>query len=201
MRKAEWDGDVDVLRDGVRALAQELMEIEITQHVGAERYERGAERTGERNGYRDRTWDTRVGSIELRVPRVRDGGYYPALLEPGIASALTSRLVDDALERGVRTVFLSAFHPSIYERLGFCRIGSALIAVGGHEEVLPSGGREISPYAVMRSGLWHSFCAKQLAAALGGRRAVLWVRPRGRHTAWRKAGWLAYLATTISNGA
>src|SRR6266542_2748285 len=117
------------------------MEIEITQHVGAERYERGAERTGERNGYRDRTWDTRVGSIELRVPRVRDGGYYPALLEPGIASALTSRLVDDALERGVRTVFLSAFHPSIYERLGFCRIGSALIAVGGHEEVLPSGGR------------------------------------------------------------
>ncbi len=128
MRKAEWDGDVDVLRDGVRALAQELMEIEITQHVGAERYERGAERTGERNGYRDRTWDTRVGSIELRVPRVRDGGYYPALLEPGIASALTSRLVDDALERGVRTVFLSAFHPSIYERLGFRRIGSALIA-------------------------------------------------------------------------
>ena len=82
LRKAELDGDVDFLRDGVRVLAQELMEIEVAQHVGAERYERGAERTGERNGYRDRTWDTRVGSIELRVPRVRDGGYYPALLEP-----------------------------------------------------------------------------------------------------------------------
>jgi len=55
-------------------------------------------------------------------------GVLPALRRRGIASALTSRLVDDALERGVRTVFLSAFHPSIYERLGFRRIGSALIA-------------------------------------------------------------------------
>ena len=75
LRKAELDGDVDFLRDCVRVLAQELMEIEVAQHVGAEKYERGIERTGERNGYRDRTWDTRVGSIELRVPRVRDGGY------------------------------------------------------------------------------------------------------------------------------
>jgi hypothetical protein len=56
--------------------------MEVAQYVGAEQYERGIERSGERNGYRDRTWDTRVGSIELRVPRVRDGGYYPALLEP-----------------------------------------------------------------------------------------------------------------------
>jgi transposase-like protein len=54
LRKAELDGDVDFLRDGVRVLAQELMEIEVAQHVGAEKYERGTERTGERNGYRDR---------------------------------------------------------------------------------------------------------------------------------------------------
>lgn len=82
LRKAELDEDVDFLREGVRAMAQELMELEVAQHLGAEKYERAANRTGERNGYRDRNWDTRVGSIELRVPRVRDGGYYPALLEP-----------------------------------------------------------------------------------------------------------------------
>ena len=82
LRKAELDEDVDFLREGVRAMAQQLMELEVAQHVGADRYERAANRTGERNGYRDRNWDTRVGSIELRVPRVRDGGYYPALLEP-----------------------------------------------------------------------------------------------------------------------
>src|SRR5262245_2749398 len=97
--------DVDFLRDGVRALAQELMEIEVAQHLGAEKYERGAERSGERNGYRDRTWDTRVGSIELRVPRVRDGGYYPAaLLEPRRRGerALVA-VVQEAYVQGVST--------------------------------------------------------------------------------------------------
>jgi transposase-like protein len=73
LRKAELNGDVDFLREGVRMLAQEVMEIEVAQHLGAEKYERAADRSGERNGYRERTWDTRVGSIELRVPRVRDG--------------------------------------------------------------------------------------------------------------------------------
>jgi hypothetical protein len=89
---------------GVRVLAQELMEIEVAQHVGAEKYERGIERTGERNGYRDRTWDTRVGSIELRVPRVRDGGYYPALLEPRRRGerALVA-VVQEAYVQGVST--------------------------------------------------------------------------------------------------
>jgi putative transposase len=54
----------------------------VAQHIGADKYERSSNRTGERNRYCDRNWDTRVGSIELRVPRVRDGGYYAALLEP-----------------------------------------------------------------------------------------------------------------------
>jgi transposase-like protein len=104
LRKAELDGDVDFLREGVRVLAQEVMEIEVAQHLGAERYERAADRSGERNGYRDRTWDTRAGSIELRVPRVRDGGYYPALLEPrrrGERALVT--VVQEAYVHGVST--------------------------------------------------------------------------------------------------
>src|SRR4030088_499873 len=104
LRKAELDSDVDFLREGVRVMAQKLMELEVAQHVGAEKYERVADRNGERNGYRDRTWDTRVGSIELRVPRVRDGGYYPALLEPGRRGerALVS-VVQEAYVQGVST--------------------------------------------------------------------------------------------------
>ncbi len=74
--------DTDFLRDGVRALAHALMELEVTQQVGAERHERTPERTGQRNGYRERDGDTRVGTVELRVPRVRDGDFFPALLEP-----------------------------------------------------------------------------------------------------------------------
>src|SRR5438552_3755603 len=112
LRKAELDSDVDFLREGVRVMAQQLMELEVAQHVGAEKYERAADRNGERNGYRDRTWDTRVGSIELRVPRVRDGSYYPALLEPrrrgeralvavvqeAYVNGLSTRRVDDLVK-------------------------------------------------------------------------------------------------------
>jgi transposase-like protein len=104
LRKAELNGDIDFLREGVRVLAQEVMEIEVAQHLGAERYERSTERAGEQNGYRERTWDTRVGSIELRVPRVRDSGYYPSLLEPRRRGerALVA-VVQEAYVQGVST--------------------------------------------------------------------------------------------------
>ena len=75
-------GAGEFLKEGVRVLAQALMELELTQHVGAERYERALTRPGQRNGYREREWDTRVGTIELQVPRVRDGSVFPSLLEP-----------------------------------------------------------------------------------------------------------------------
>ena len=82
LRKAELEPDTDFLRDGVRVLAQELMELEVGQQLHAERYERSPLRQGQRNGYREREWDTRVGTIGLKVPRVRDGSYFPSLLEP-----------------------------------------------------------------------------------------------------------------------
>ncbi len=104
LRKAELDESADFLRDGVRALAHELIELEVTQHVGAERYERTAERVGQRNGYRERTWDTRVGTLELRVPRVRDGSFYPALLEPRKrAERARAAVVQEAYVQGVST--------------------------------------------------------------------------------------------------
>ena len=80
LRKAEAEPGLDVLREGVRVLAQALMELEVEWHLGAGRHARTAERSGYRNGYRERAWDTRVGTIELSVPRVRDGSYFPALL-------------------------------------------------------------------------------------------------------------------------
>ena len=82
LRKAEAEPDLDTLREGVRVLTQALMELEVAQHLGADRHERRPERTGYRNGYRERSWDTRVGTLDLRVPRVRDGSFFPSLLEP-----------------------------------------------------------------------------------------------------------------------
>ena len=59
---------------------QALMEMEVDKHIGASRHERTEGRSGHRNGYRERTWNTRAGAIELMVPRVRDGSYFPSLL-------------------------------------------------------------------------------------------------------------------------
>jgi putative transposase len=104
VRKAQLSDDVDFLREGVRALAQALMEVEVTEHIGAGRYERTPERTGERNGMRERRWDTRVGSSALRVPRVRDGSYFPSLLEPRRrAERALVAVVQEAYVQGVST--------------------------------------------------------------------------------------------------
>jgi transposase-like protein len=94
----------DFLREGVRVLAQELMELELAEHVGAERHERTTERSGYRNGYRERPWDTRVGTIELQVPRVRDGSFFPSLLEPRRrAEKALVAVVQEAYVQGIST--------------------------------------------------------------------------------------------------
>lgn len=101
VRKAISDGDVDFLRDGVRVLAQAVMEAEVTELTGVAKGGRDPEhRITHRNGYRERRWDTRVGTIELDVPRVRDGGYLPSLLEPRGELAEGQRTASDAPGRG-----------------------------------------------------------------------------------------------------
>lgn len=65
---------------GIRVLSQALMETEVAGLIGAERHERTGDRTAYRNGTRTRTWDTRVGTIELAMPKVTPGTYFPSLL-------------------------------------------------------------------------------------------------------------------------
>lgn len=104
LRKAQVERDADFLREGVRVLGQALMEFEVAQHVGADRYERTSERTGQRNGYRERAWDTRVGTVNLRVPRVRDGSCFPSLLAPRKrAERARVAVVQEAYVQGVST--------------------------------------------------------------------------------------------------
>lgn len=104
IRKAGMEKDPSFLRDGVRVLSQALMELEVDQHLGAEKYERTVERAGQRNGHRERDWDTRVGTIELQVPRVRDGSYFPSLLEPRRrAERALVAVVQEAYVQGVST--------------------------------------------------------------------------------------------------
>src|SRR5215218_2592781 len=81
LRKGEESAE-DPLRQIVRWAVQELMEAEVAAQIGAGRYERTEERSTQRNGYRPRTWDTRVGSLELQIPKLRQGSYLPGWLEP-----------------------------------------------------------------------------------------------------------------------
>ena len=72
----------DVIRESVRAVAQELMEAEISELIGAQHGERTEDRATHRNGYRPRRWDTRAGEIELQIPKMRQGSYFPSFLQP-----------------------------------------------------------------------------------------------------------------------
>jgi len=73
----------DFVREAVVLVARELMEAEISMEVGAERGEVSSERVTHRNGYRPRPWETRVGEIELLIPKKRQGpAYFPSFLEP-----------------------------------------------------------------------------------------------------------------------
>lgn len=83
LRKQLEEADTDLLREMIRLMAQMLMDAEVSAICGAEYRERSDERVNSRNGHRMRPWDTRVGSIDLAIPKLREGSYYPAwLLEP-----------------------------------------------------------------------------------------------------------------------
>jgi transposase-like protein len=75
--------DADLLREMISFAAQRLMELEVENLTGAGYGEKSAERLVQRNGYRERDWETRAGTVELRIPKLRKGSYFPVFLEPG----------------------------------------------------------------------------------------------------------------------
>jgi len=75
-------GDLDVVREGLALVLQALIEAEAAQQIGAGRYERAASRTTHRNGSRARLLSTKAGDVELRIPKLREGSFFPSLLEP-----------------------------------------------------------------------------------------------------------------------
>jgi len=104
LRKVGLKPDEGFLQEGLRQLTQTVLELEAAEQIGAGRYERTPERTTYRNGHRERVWETRVGEIPLRIPKVRDGSYFPSLLEPRRRSekALLA-VVQQAYVEGVST--------------------------------------------------------------------------------------------------
>jgi putative transposase len=100
----EKSPDADFLREMIGFAAQRLMELEVEGLTGAPHGKRTAERMNQRNGYRDRAWETRGGTIDLRIPKLRKGSYFPGFLEPRrMTEKALAAVVQEAYVHGVST--------------------------------------------------------------------------------------------------
>ncbi|BDA83158.1 hypothetical protein Sa4125_43320 [Aureimonas sp. SA4125] len=129
-------GDGDFLRTIAESVMQLLMEVDVEGMIGAGRHERTQERATYRNGYRDRSLDTRLGSLQLRIPKLRQGSYFPPFLEPrklsekalvaviqeAWISGVSTRRVDDLVQAmglsGIGKSTVSKLCKDIDERVG-----------------------------------------------------------------------------------
>ena len=100
----EKGSDAGFLREMIGFAAQRLMELEVGEVTGAGHGERSPERLVQRNGYRDRDWQTRAGTVELRIPKLRRGSYFPAFLEPRrTAEKALTAVIQEAYVHGIST--------------------------------------------------------------------------------------------------
>lgn len=115
----------DPLRSMAEMIADFVMEAEVTGKVGAEPHERSEERTTHRNGHRERRWDTRLGTMMLKVPKVREGGYIPSFIENRKRSeqALIS-VIQEAVVKGVSTRKIE----SVLEQLGIAGVSAGQVS-------------------------------------------------------------------------
>src|ERR1700709_1864451 len=100
----EKTADTDFLREMIGFTAQRLMELEVETLTGAAHGSRSADRLTHRNGYRGREWDPRAGTVELRIPKIRKGSYFPGFLEPRrMGEKALTAVIQEAYIQGVST--------------------------------------------------------------------------------------------------
>jgi putative transposase len=174
VRKGEEPGG-DWLREVVHRVVQELMEAEVGVQIGAERYERTDERVTQRNGYRRRPWDTRVGTLELAIPKLRTGSYFPSWLEPRrrTEQALVA-VVAEAYVQGVSTRKVEA----LVQALGIAGLSKS----------------EVSRLAARLDEQVAAFRTRRLDAAY----PYLWLDARYEHV--REGGRVVSMAVVVAYG-
>ncbi len=174
LRKGDEPAE-DPLRAIVRWTIQELMEAEVSAQIGAGRYERTSERSTQRNGYRPRPWDTRVGTLELQIPKLRQGSYFPSWLEPRRrAEQALVAVVAEAYVQGVSTRKVEA----VVQALGISGISRS----------------EVSRLATSLDEQVEAFRTRRLDAAY----PYLWVDARYEHV--REGGRVVSRAVVVAYG-
>jgi putative transposase len=174
LRKGE-EAPEDPLREIVRWTIQELMEAEVSAQIGAGRYERSGERSTQRNGYRVRPWDTRVGTLELQIPKLRQGSYFPSWLEPRRrAEQALVAVIAEAYVQGVSTRKVEA----VVQALGISGISKS----------------EVSRLAASLDEQVDAFRTRRLDAAY----PYVWVDARYEHV--RDGGRVVSMAVVVAYG-
>jgi putative transposase len=101
---AEKGADVDLLRDMIQYVAQRMMDMDVESVCAAAYAERSPDRLNSRNGYRERLWETRAGSVDLKIPKLRKSSYFPGFLEPRrTAEKALAAVIQEAYIQGVST--------------------------------------------------------------------------------------------------
>jgi transposase-like protein len=209
LRKLGLDQDQDFLQESVRVMGEMLMELEVQTQTGAAKHERTPERKTQRNGYRDRIWETRVGEIPLRIPKLRSGSYFPSLLEPRRrAEQALLAVVQQAYVEGVSTRKVD----DLLQALGLTGIDKSTVSriCKGLDEVVtefrnrPLEGRYPylwldATYLKVRQN--HRIVSQALVIAIGvselGEREVLGFALGGSET---EAFWLEFLRSLVRRG-
>jgi len=134
VKRVLLDEHADVVREAVKAVAAEMMELEVSELIGAELGERRPDdRATHRNGYRSRRWDTRAGEVELQIPKIRQGSYFPSFLEPRRRSeqALLA-VVQQAYVCGVSTRRVDQLVESLGLRISKSEVSRVCAALDEH---------------------------------------------------------------------
>jgi putative transposase len=205
------DGDQDLTRAMLQVFAEALMSAEASMQCQAGYGERTDERTNSRNGYRDRRWDTRVGTIDLKVPKLREGSYFPAWLlvhrrraEQALASVVAQAYVEGVSTRRVEDL-VEAMGIAGISRSEVSRLAAELdvkvaefrerpldagpyryLWIDALTQKVREGGRVVNVHALVATGV-----------NADGHREILGLEVTSSEDG---AGWLAFLRGLVARG-